>query len=49
MTYILFYSNIVNGEDLMVYRESGSAKRETLMKIRAGNVPIQDAWKYINE
>ncbi|XP_045175397.2 uncharacterized protein LOC123536344 isoform X2 [Mercenaria mercenaria] len=41
--------DIANGEDLKVYREIGSSERDTLMTIRAGNVPVLDAWKIINE
>jgi hypothetical protein len=48
--FFLFISrDIVQGTDLKVYREMSSSERETLMTIRAGNVPVADAWKIIKE
>lgn len=41
--------NIALGEDLHVYRESGSPDRQVLMRIRQGDFPLQEAWQIIQE
>ena len=45
----IIYRDIVEGKDLTVYRKDNSAERNTLMTIRAGQVPVVEAWKIINE
>ena len=48
MYFLHLNRDIVDGEEICVFRENGSEGRDELMLIRQGDIPVHKAWEVID-